>query len=116
MSHKSDHQLIEDAVKIKTVKERGFNTADRIGGMFENIILNKINKWDIVKNEVPDGIINGVNVLFITKYEFYPDSLDVYNNGLKLKVVNDYNFLGKTIQLAFSPVVGETIIINYIKN
>ena len=116
MSHKADHQLIEEAVKIKTVKERAFNTAERIGWMFETIILNKLNKWDIVKNEVPEGIINGANSLFITKYEFYPDSLDVYSNGLKLKVVSDYNFSGRTIQLVFSPVVGETIVINYIKN
>jgi len=69
-----------------------------------------------VKNEVPSGIIDGVNATYIAAIAFLPETVEVFLNGLKLKVITDYNTSGNdTIQLVFSPLTGEILTINYIK-
>ena len=71
---------------------------------------------EIVENEVPSGAINGTNATFTTQYDFIPESLEVFLNGIKQKIVDDYNTTGtQTIILNFSPVIGEKILVTYIK-
>jgi hypothetical protein len=69
-----------------------------------------------VKGESPSGVLNGINATFNSALDFLPESLEVFLNGMKLKLIDDYNTSGNnTIQLSISPTTGETISINYIK-
>ncbi len=69
-----------------------------------------------VKNEIPSGAINGSNVFFTSAFNFNISSLEVFLNGVKQKVLDDYNTIGNnTIQMMVSPLVTETITINYKK-
>lgn len=69
-----------------------------------------------VKGEVPSGVLNGVNATYYSSFPFLPESLEVFLNGMKSKIIGDYNTSGNnTIQLLFSPLAAETLSINYIK-
>jgi hypothetical protein len=69
-----------------------------------------------VINEVPNGVLNGVNVIFTTEFNFIPESVEVYVKGAKLKIIEDNNTSGNnTITFTFSPSSTEYILINYIK-
>lgn len=69
-----------------------------------------------VYGETPAGVLNGVNATFTSAYEFVPESVEVFLNGLKLKVVEEYNTTGNnTITLSISPGASERILINYLK-
>lgn len=69
-----------------------------------------------VINEVPNGVLNGVNTIFTTDFNFIPESVEVYVNGVKQKLIQDYNTSGtNTITLTFSPSSTEYILLNYIK-
>ena len=72
-----------------------------------------INKF--VFNEIPLGIIDGVNSIFNTNFLLVPDTEVVFINGQKQKKPDDYNISGQTITFTFSPGVSESIVINYIK-
>lgn len=67
-------------------------------------------------NEIPAGLINGSNAIFISANPFKPESVVVKSNGLTLKPVDEYSLSNNNrIQLTFSPLVGELILIDYIK-
>lgn len=69
---------------------------------------------ELIFNETPSGLINGANATFTTQYKFVPGKIDVYVNGLKQKIVQDFNTTGNnTIILTFSPASGETITVDY---
>lgn len=69
-----------------------------------------------VTGEIPSGLINGINTTFNSAFNFKPESVEVFINGLKQKIIDDYNTSGTSvITLNFSPDVGEKITINYIK-
>lgn len=71
---------------------------------------------DLVLNEVPSGALNGSNATFTSAFNFVPESVEVFINGLKQTIINDYNTSGNTIiVLTFSPASTENIIINYKK-
>ena len=72
-----------------------------------------INKF--VFNEIPLGIIDGVNSIFNTNFLLVPDTEVVFINGQKQKKPDDYNISGQTITFTFSPGVSESVEINYIK-
>lgn len=63
---------------------------------------------DYVVNEVPSGLINGINATFTTAFNFIPTSVEVFLNGLKQKIIDDYQITNSnTIQLNTSPNAGE---------
>ncbi|MBA3830091.1 MAG: hypothetical protein H0X33_14210 [Taibaiella sp.] len=69
-----------------------------------------------IKNEIPTGAINGSNATFFSLYNFIPESVEVFLNGLKLKNITEYNTAGNTqITLNVSPTSTEYLIINYTK-
>ena len=72
-----------------------------------------INKF--VFNEIPLGIIDGINSIFNTNFLLVPDTEVVFINGQKQKKPDDYNISGQTITFTFSPGVSESVEINYIK-
>jgi hypothetical protein len=69
-----------------------------------------------VFGEVPTGLINGSNATFTATDQFIPESLVVKVNGITQKLTNDYTVSGGlTISFLVSPVVGDSILIDYIK-
>ena len=71
---------------------------------------------DYVKGEVPTGLINNQNSIFKSNFAFIPESLEVHLNGLKLKVVEDYQIVSAyEFTLNTSPTFEEDLSINYLK-
>lgn len=70
---------------------------------------------NLIINEIPIGLINGINSIFQTLNPLLPDSEEVYVNGQKQFKPNDYNISGQNVTLTFSPSINEVITINYIK-
>ena len=69
-----------------------------------------------VKGEIPFGVINGSNPTFLTQYSFIPESVEVFINGVRQRVVAHYLTMGvNRIDLADSPIVGDTVLVNYIR-
>lgn len=69
-----------------------------------------------VIGEIPVGLINGSNATYTSLNDFIPETLEVKLNGLSLTKTLDYNTIGNnTINFFISPLVGEKILINYIK-
>ena len=69
-----------------------------------------------IYQEVPNGLINGINATFITLFSFVSGTIEVFLNGSLQKIVTDYQLVGNnTILLTNSPFLGENILINYIK-
>jgi hypothetical protein len=74
------------------------------------------NLSDLVFREIPSGTINGVNDTFTTAYNFIPESVQPFVNGVLQTIVNDFQTIGTdTIQFAVSPSSGESIVITYRK-
>ena len=69
-----------------------------------------------IYQEVPTGLLNGINATFTTLFNFVSGTLEIFLNGQLQKIVNDYQLIGNnTINLNTSPTAGENILINYIK-
>jgi hypothetical protein len=69
-----------------------------------------------VFGEAPTGLINGVNATFQSQYDFIPESVSVFLNGMRLKVIADYQTSGaRMVNLNVSPTVGEMIQIDYLR-
>lgn len=67
-----------------------------------------------VVNETPTGDINGFNALFLSQFDFKPESVEVWISGFKLALLHDYNTNGtRTVMLYSSPLPGELLLINY---
>ena len=71
---------------------------------------------NFVYNEIPTGLINGINTSFTSLHNFIPESVQVFVNGVKQKIIDDYQTSGSnSITLTDSLTVNENININYIK-
>lgn len=71
---------------------------------------------DLIISEIPSGIINGINSIFTTQFNFIPETVEIYLNGLKQRIIEDYQLIGNnTIQFVFSPFNNENILVNYLK-
>lgn len=71
---------------------------------------------DLVVGEVPIGVTDGFNTVFNSHFNFVPETVEVYLNGIRQKIIEDYQLLGfNTIQFIFSPSTGETVILDYLK-
>lgn len=70
----------------------------------------------VVAAEAPTGAINGVNNVFATISAFRPGSVSVMVNGVALSTPDEFYTTGtNTINLSSSPIVGDKILVNYIK-
>ena len=94
------------------------NSALQSGGNISELINDVGYITDLeekVVNEIPTGVLNGVNSTFTTQFGVKPDSEEVYVNGNRQKKPDDYNISGQIINLTFSPQATESILIDYIK-
>ena len=94
------------------------NSALQSGGNISELINDVGYITDLeekVVNEIPTGVLNGVNSTFTTQFGVKPDSEEVYVNGNRQKKPDDYNISGQIINLTFSPQSTESILIDYIK-
>jgi len=65
-------------------------------------------------DETPAGAVNGINATFITAFDFVPETVQVFLNGLALTKPGDYQTVGNdTILFAVSPLTGEQVRVNY---
>ena len=77
--------------------------------------LNSLREFS-VKNETPIGLINGANASFTSQFNFIPESVEVFLNGLIQQKVIEFQTIGDNqINLNITPNLGELILINYIK-
>lgn len=71
----------------------------------------------LIRGEVPSGLVNGINASFTSQFPFIPESLSPYLNGLRLKIVEDYQVSGnRTVLLNISPQSGESLLIDYVRS
>jgi len=69
-----------------------------------------------VVGESPNGTINGSNATFTTDFDFVPESVLFFRNGLAQYNPTHYTTSGTTtIILNFSPIVGDVLTVNYNK-
>lgn len=67
--------------------------------------------------ETAIGLVNGSNAIFTSSFPFLSSTLEVFENGQLLTLLIDYTVLtNQSIQLNFSPNVGEIIKFIYIKS
>lgn len=70
-----------------------------------------------IVGEIPTGNINGSNAIFQSAFDFDPATVKVYLNGLRQKIVDDYNLIGtREILLTNSPNTNEILLMDYIKS
>ena len=70
-----------------------------------------------VIGDVPADVINGSNATFTTTYNFIPESVAVFINGILQKRIQDFNTTGMlTVMLAVSPQVGDIVLVNYLRS
>ena len=98
---------------ITPVVHVGYQTAGPVGLKGDKGDLGDSIIWLI--GETPSGLMNGSNAIFTSAFAFDSALLQVYNNGLRLKILEDYNTSGNNIILNFSPNSNESLLINYIK-
>lgn len=68
-----------------------------------------------ISNEVPTGTVDGTNVEFVLANTPISGSLSLYQNGLLMKVAEDYTITSGTITFLVAPAVGALLLANYIK-
>lgn len=69
-----------------------------------------------VIGEIPAGAMNGINATYTSEFDFVPESVEVFLNGVRQKIIDDYQQIGTTqIQFIASPGINEKILINYKK-
>jgi len=69
----------------------------------------------MVIGEIPIGDIDGMNAIFTPRNLFVPESLEIFYNGQRLSVINDYNLSGGSAHMLFSPEIDSTLLFNYSK-
>jgi fibronectin type 3 domain-containing protein len=76
---------------------------------------NIVTAGDFIKNEVPTGTINGVNLLFTTKFPYQPKSVEIFQDGVKLRLTTDYveGPMSQQITLVNAPLVGTDLRVQY---
>lgn len=71
----------------------------------------------VISGETPSGVIDGSNATFLSEFEFIPESVAVYINGVMQKRIQDFNTSGlHTVFLTDSPGIGEDILISYLRS
>ena len=110
----ADNKVINLAPALLSIINSALQSGDNISELTNDVgyITDLEEK---VVNEIPTGVLNGVNSTFTTQFGVKPDSEEVYVNGNRQKKTDDYNISGQIINLTFSPQSTESILIDYIK-
>lgn len=70
----------------------------------------------MIYNEMLAGVQNGSNATFETLYDFVPEDVEVFVNGIKQIPIRDYQTIGTgTILFSSSPSALDTLVANYLK-
>lgn len=70
---------------------------------------------NVLINEVPAGVVDGVNTVFTTVNSYQPAKTYLYINGQKLENGSDYTESDdKEVTFTFPPKVGDVLFIQYI--
>lgn len=67
----------------------------------------------LVKGEVPTGAIDSSNVTFTLATTPITGSVQLYLNGIRLKLTDDYTITGDTITMNTAPITGDTFLADY---
>lgn len=112
-------------VEISSLGKRGFDGKSAYELAVENGFVGTEDEWleslkstgeSKIYQEIPNGLLNGINPTFTTANDFVAGTLEVFLNGSLQRIINDYQVIGNnTIVLNFSPFTNENILINYIK-
>lgn len=63
---------------------------------------------------VPSGLIDGSNATFTTPHSFVPETVQVFRNGLLQYNPTHFTTTSTTtINLNFSPIIGDILTVNY---
>jgi hypothetical protein len=72
-----------------------------------------------VENEIPVGLVDGVNMVYQTQNVFYAGTLTVYLNGIKLLpgIGRDYEILpnNQGFVMNYAPLVGDIVDVSYFR-
>jgi hypothetical protein len=70
-----------------------------------------------VTREEPSGAVNGVNTVFTVVNIIIAGSESVFLNGVLVdeSATNDYTIVGSTITFAEAPLVGDKVLVSYLK-
>lgn len=76
-----------------------------------------ISASNFVFNEVPSGTLNGVNTSFTLAYTPTANTLQLYQNGIRLKsgAGNDYTISTNTITMTTAPISTDVLLCDYMK-
>ena len=110
----ADNKVINLAPALLSVINSALQSGDNISELINDAGY-VTDLEEKVVNEIPTGVLNGVNSTFTTQFGVKPDSEEVYVNGNRQKKTDDYNISGQIINLTFSPQSTESILIDYIK-
>ena len=68
---------------------------------------------DFIYNEIPTGIVNGINTVFFLSVAAKPGKHSVFRNGILQKSSIDYTIVGLTLTFTSAPLLGDDILVNY---
>ncbi len=79
-------------------------------------IINVVSLMTVTREE-PSGAINGVNTVFTVVNIIIAGSESVFLNGVLVdeSATNDYTIVGSTITFAEAPLVGDKVLVSYLK-
>lgn len=71
-----------------------------------------------VENEIPTGVIDGVNTTFYTEHRFFNDSCQIYLNGLRLIPGLSFDYIipnDQSFVLNYVPLPGDILTVDYFR-
>jgi len=71
-----------------------------------------------VENELPTGLIDGLNSSYSTEFKFQAGTLKVYLNGLRLVsgIGNDYTITdNQNFVMNYTPLTGDMLLVDYLR-
>ena len=71
---------------------------------------------DLVNEEIPSGVLDGVNTVFVTANPYKTSTLSVYLNGVKLMLGTDYiTLIPQQFELTSAPTSLDNLRVSYLK-
>ncbi|MFW6272166.1 MAG: hypothetical protein ACOC2U_00085 [bacterium] len=84
--------------------------------MEQQALRGTVDPQTISISEVPTGIMNGSNNIFILETTPVDGTVQIYLNGKRLKPDTDYTINGREITFTNSPLYGDDLLIDYFKS
>lgn len=95
--------------------DRNAATPLRIRRNFQRMRFDALSADNFTFNEVPAGVIDGVNVTYTLAQNPNPaTSLQLFKNGLLLRLTTDYTLSGSTVTMVVAPTGGSYLQAHYL--